>query len=239
MEAEVVEKIIELNRQFYAQFAVVFSDSRSIGRTNLQAIMPYLRAHVKLLDVGCGNGRVAGRLEREGMRVQYTGVDATPTLLAVGASQAKGWTHVRAEFQVADVMHTGWAEVVRERAPFDAAVALAFLHHVPSFALRCKVLEQIRSLLATNGVVIMSNWQFERSSRLRRKLVPWSTAGIAEEAVEPGDALIDWQRGGSGFRYCHMISKDEVEAMAEAARLRVVTQFAGDGGMNLYSVLEV
>jgi len=85
----------------------------------------------------------------------------------------------------------------------------------------------------------MSNWQFEQSSRLRRKMVPWSMVGIAEGAVEPGDALISWRRGGNGVRYCHLISMDEVEAMAAEAGLRVVTQFEGDGGMNLYSVLEV
>jgi hypothetical protein len=86
-------------------------------------------------------------------------------------------------------------------------------------------------------VLVLSNWQYNRSARLRRKIAPWSAIGLTEADVEPGDALLSWERGGHGYRYCHLLASSEIEAFAVASGFQVSAQFPGDAGLNLFSVL--
>jgi 2-polyprenyl-3-methyl-5-hydroxy-6-metoxy-1,4-benzoquinol methylase len=119
-------------------------------------------------------------------------------------------------------------------------VVLAVLHHVPSFDLRLGVLRQVAGLLAPGGRLILSTWQFLDSPRMRRKIVDWAEAGVAEEALEPGDYLLDWRRGGRGLRYCHLVDEGEVERLAAESGFRVRETFrAGgrEGNLSLFAVL--
>ncbi len=237
MQAELVKQLLELNRAFYAEFAGDFSETRSSERMNVAPIMPYLAPDANLLDVGCGNGRLAERLDREGFRLSYLGVDLTPALIEVAQARLPGLQHVAARFRVADIAVPGWAAPLQTDGPFDLVLALAVLHHLPGFDLRQRVVAEFVSLLRPGGKIILSNWQFTRRARLRNKLVPWSVLGIDENQVEPGDALLDWKRGGTGYRYVHLLTEKEVSDLAAAASLTVVSQFYADADLNLYSVL--
>ena len=237
MDAVLAARFIALNRRFYAEFARSFSETRPPDRVNLDPILPQLADGVKVLDAGCGNGRIVTALDRARLRLNYLGVDATPELLAM--ARARRMRHVRAEFREADLTVAGWPAAVADRAPFAVALMTAVLHHMPGYALRARIVRELRGLLAPDGVLILSNWQFDRVDRLRRKIAPWSVIGVDLAAVEPGDALIDWRRSGAvGYRYCHLLTEAEVERMAAECGFRVERQFVADGEMNLYSVLK-
>jgi hypothetical protein len=101
-------------------------------------------------------------------------------------------------------------------------------------------MRQVRELLAPQGRAVVSTWQFMDNERMRKKIVRWSTIGIDERELEPGDALLNWKRGGSGLRYCHWIGEDELHALAAQAGMDVVETFrAGgrEGNLSLYAVL--
>jgi tRNA (uracil-5-)-methyltransferase TRM9 len=237
MEAAVIERLSRVNREFYTAFAADFSNARPVSRTNLQAIMPYLAGCVKLLDIGCGNGRLAGRLDQDSLRIDYTGIDVTPTLLDIARACAVRLQSVTAAFRLVDLMQPEWADQLHDRALFDAITALAVIHHIPAMAERTRVLRAMFELLRPGGVLILSNWQYDQTARLRRKIVPWSAIGLSEADVEPGDALLSWERGGYGYRYCHLLTTGEMETLAAASGFHVSTQFPGDAGLNLFSVL--
>ncbi|MBI5877281.1 MAG: class I SAM-dependent methyltransferase [Chloroflexi bacterium] len=237
MDAKLIDQMIELNRQFYTEFARSFSETRPAERANVTPLLPYLPDGTHVLDVGCGNGRIAQRLDLMHRRLQYIGVDVTPALVA--AARARPYRTLRAEFRAADITEAGWEAVVRADAPFGAVLMTAVLHHMPGHALRLSVLRAARSLLAPGGVLVMSNWQFDRVERLRRKIAAWSVIGVDAAAMDEGDALIDWRRGGAvGYRYCHLLSQVEVRQLADESDFRVSDQFTADGGMNLFSVLK-
>ncbi|CAG0980995.1 hypothetical protein ANRL3_02132 [Anaerolineae bacterium] len=237
MNSQLVKQLIEINRKFYSDFAQSFSETRSSAQTRLDRIVAYIGDGVKTLDVGCGNGRLAERIEKEGRRAQYVGVDASPELIAIASAQKSRLHRVFAEFRVADITAADWGASLRDE-PFDIAIALAVLHHVPSFDLRVAVLREIHALLRPGGKLIMTNWHFERNERLRKKIVAWDTVGIDAHDLEPGDALMTWERGGIGYRYCHLVTQSEVQKLAEQSGFVVVEQFYADADLNLYSVLQ-
>jgi tRNA (uracil-5-)-methyltransferase TRM9 len=240
MDESTVERLLALNREFYAAFVDQFAGSRTLADPALTGILPHIPAQAKVLDVGCGNGRLALLLDRERPGATYVGLDAVPELIEVARSQAANLNSVTAQFHVADIARPNWSSVI-ESLSIDTIVCLAVLHHIPSFDLRLRVVREMRRVLAPGGTVILSTWQFLDSERMRRKIVDWSEVGMAEGDLEPGDYLLDWKRGGRGLRYCHLVDKDEVERLTTESGLRVRETFrAGgrEGDLSLFAILQ-
>ena len=236
MDEQLVKRLIAINQKFYSEFASAFSETRSSAQTRLDRIVAYIGDAGKVLDICCGNGRLAERLEREGKRASYVGVDASAQLIAIASARQGHLRNVAVDFFVADITQANWS-LPFANASFDIALALAVLHHIPSFDLRCAVLRDIHALLKPGARLILTNWAFDRNDRQRKRIVAWSSAGLDESTLEPGDALLAWKRGGVGYRYCHLITKEEMIRMAEAGGFQVVKQYYADAELNLYSVL--
>ncbi len=238
MQPTTVETLLRLNRAFYDRFAAEFAASRAPNQPGWRRLLAYLPARGRLLDVGCGSGRLASLLVQAGRPLAYVGVDSSPHLLAI-ARNAAASLPIPADFVEADVAEPGWTA----RLPaggFEAVTALAVLHHIPGWQGRRALLAQLGGLLAEDGVLALSTWQFLNEARLRRKVMPWSAAGLTPEQVETGDYLLDWQRGGVGLRYCHFMDEAELHALAEQAGLLLQATFLDDGrnkNLNLFAVL--
>jgi len=191
-----------------------------------------------VLDLGCGNGRLALYLNKHLEQVRYVGLEGSEALLAVAREQTKGLERVTPEFFQIDLSASEWR---RESHYFDVVTALAVLHHIPGFEERKRFVHAASGCLKPGGVLILSNWRFIQNQRMRRKLLPWAAAGLNECNVEPGDFLLDWKKDGQGMRYAHQLDETEIEALAESAGLAIAEQFVADGrdgDLSLYSVLQ-
>ncbi len=248
MNDQMIDQLLALNRDFYATFAEHFAASRSVSDPALTSILPYLPSRARILDVGCGNGRLALLLDQERPGSSYVGLDAVPELIEEARAQAHQLSHTEATFGVADVTAASWTETLPGAASsaasgtnFDCAVVLAFLHHIPDFDLRAQVIRDVAAVLKPEGYVILSTWRFLAHQRMRRKIVDWDAVGIDESDLDPGDYLLDWKRGGRGFRYCHMVDEGEVEELAATSGLVVREIFrAGgrEGDLSLFAILD-
>ena len=238
MDASTSETLLRLNRTFYDRFARQFAQSRAPDQPGWQRLLPFLPHSGRLLDVGCGHGRLARLLDQQGRRVDYIGVDNSPQLLAIARADAAVLA-IPTTFVEADVTADGWLGRL-PAGSFGAVVSLAVLHHIPGWQRRRDLLAQLAGLLTDEGTLMLSTWQFLNEARLRRKIVPWNAAGLTLDQVEAGDTLLDWQRGGAGLRYCHLVDEAELTALAGQAGLAVQTLFYDDGrskNLNLFAVL--
>ncbi len=239
MDANTADRLLALNRTFYASFARAFSDSRAESDPAITCILPYVPPAARVLDVGCGNGRVALLLDRERPGSEYVGLDVVPELVEMARESTRHTRRISVEFVMGDIACPGWTESVRDDG-FDTVVALAVLHHIPGQDRRIAALREIAAALRPSGRAIISTWQFLDSARLRRKLVPWDELELGAHQLDPGDYLLDWKRGGRGLRYCHLIGADEVRTLARECGLSIVHTFrAGgrEGNLSLFAVL--
>lgn len=92
----------------------------------------------RVLEIGCGDGRLALALAEEGWRVS-----------AVDPRAPEGAPFIRGAVEDLDPS---------EHGPFDAAVAVLSLHHLEDIGV---ALERVRSLLASGAVIIVDEFSKE------------------------------------------------------------------------------
>ncbi len=229
-----------LNRDFYERHAEAFDATRDHpwpGFDRLVERLP-LPGKVRLLDVGCGNGRFARFLHDSGRDdVDYTGLDASEALLRVAAERMPAGRGPRS-FVCGDLFD----DAALPPGPFDAVLLLGVLHHVPGFDARVDALERLAARLTPSGFLAATVWRFGSDPRAAGRTLAWDMHPIAVSAaaVEPGDQLLRWG-GGSGegshdpsdvVRYCHFADDEELERLVETARaqgLSLTDRFRSDG----------
>ena len=247
MKPELADRLNQINREFYSTFAASFSETRASLR-ELQVILPYIADGARVLDIGCGNGRAALMLARERRGVRYVGVDSSAEEISDFKSRIAHENGIEAQSRVVDITQPDWTDALLlpqageqvGKGAFDCILLLAVLHHIPGRDMRARIVQQARELLAPQGRIVISTWQFMDSQRMRKKMVPWNLIGVDERELEPGDALLSWKRGGMGLRYCHWIGEKELRQMAAEANLGIVETFrAGgrEGNLSLYAIL--
>ncbi|MCS6844231.1 MAG: class I SAM-dependent methyltransferase [Caldilineales bacterium] len=239
MEPSVVRRLLDLNQEFYGRLGAAFSQTRGPHQAGLRQLLPYLPAAGSLLDVGCGNGRLAEVLDRAGRCLRYVGVDASEPLLAAAQARASTLRCVQATLLKLDITNEDW-RLALPLSQYDGIALLAVLHHLPGWALRRRLMQDLAGLMAPGGMLAVSTWQFLESPRLQRRLVPWEAVGLTPADVDPGDYLLDWRQGGYGLRYCRLINEAELLRLAAEVGLAVSTTFRADGAegtLNLFAVL--
>ncbi len=255
MNAEIAQRLLALNQQFYTDFGTSFSATRNRLQPGVRRIVESLKGDETILDLGCGNGELARALAKNGHRAAYLGLDFSLPLL----SEAESYPYTfPATFRRVDL--TQWAEggwqlsviseqlsVSSERLPVSSEqsavnserlfgtshwsliVAFAVFHHFPGQSLRLGILHAVRQLLTPGGRFVLSNWQFLNSPRLRGRIHPWSEIGLKQEDVDAGDYLLDWRANGRGLRYVHHFDEKELTGLAASSGFKIIETFYSDG----------
>jgi len=226
MELSTVARLAALNRRFYSEHAENFADARPRLQAGARRVLARVPPGARVLDAGCGDGQAARALPH----AHYTGLDQSAPLLARAREfTARHTPGSAAELIEFDLLAKDLPTRL-PRGPYDWVLALAVFHHLPGAATRRRVLSALAARLAPGGTVALSTWQFHTSPRLLGRRVPWSAIGLAESEVEPGDALLRWERKGRhGLRYVHALDEAEARALVASAGLTVVETFASDG----------
>lgn len=235
MDAETAQRLIALNRKFYAEFGQSFSETRQRLQPGVREIISKWRGDERILDLGCGNGELARTLAAREHRGSYLGLDFSPPLLREAQRQPGGFT---ANFHPADLTASDWP-LDPHFSQLDIVTAFAVLHHIPGWDLRYRLLQRIHTLLAPDGRFIHSEWQFLNSAKLKRRIQPWERVDLADSQVDDGDYLLDWRSGGEGLRYVHHFSEEELADLAAATGFMILDTFFSDGEggrLGLYQV---
>lgn len=237
MDSSTARQLVELNRQFYADFGKNFSATRQRIQPGVRKVISGLKGMERILDLGCGNGELARTLAQTGFHGTYLGLDFSLPLLADAESQLDGFS---ATFRSADLTAENWNHSLFTDH-YSLITAFAVLHHIPGLDMRRSILQKVHGLLEPEGKFIHSNWQFLNSDKLKARIQPWSAANLSVAEVDEGDYLLDWRSGGTGLRYAHHFSEQELGQLAAATGFRVVESFFSDGEggrLGLYQIWE-
>jgi ubiquinone/menaquinone biosynthesis C-methylase UbiE len=119
MNLEQAYKILEENKQTYNEIADEFDQTRNKYDFLIDELKKHVRKNEKVLDLGCGNGRLYKIFENK--NVNYTGIDFSENLIQKDIE--KYGNH----FKTADILSLPFSE-----EKFDSVWAIAVLHHIPT-----------------------------------------------------------------------------------------------------------
>ena len=173
----------------------------------------------RVLDVGCGNGRLLEVLPDN--KIEYLGLDNSAELVKI-ASQ----NYPTQKFLVADILKL---ESVKEisSGTYDYVFCLAVLQHIPSRELRIEALRQLAVPLNTSGRLILSSWNLWVSPKHRPLLFKnYGLKIIGRNKLGFNDLLFPWKNAqgeATSERYYHAFTKKELKKLGRLAGLKLIS----------------
>jgi len=227
----------ELNQALYRDRAAEWDAARTRPWRGFARVARALGAlppgPLRVLDVGCGNGRLATALAKAlGPRrdaLAYHGVDASEPLLARARERAPRGSR----FACADFVASP-PQVALPPGPFELVALFGVLHAVPGRARRRALLEAATSRTASGALLALSRWRFAECAERRARIVSWERyresggAAIDLAQLEPGDHLLSF---GSehALRYAHAIDPDELGELLRGLPLDPLDDWCDEG----------
>jgi len=245
MDNKTVKQLNEVNRQFYLSTSKYFNKSRQYYWQGWEKLISCLSnrqadlqgSTLKVLDVGCGNGRLGKFLKERLKKIDYVGIDENKYLL----NQAKK------TLSEVKLIEKNVLDDWELKDKFDLIAIIGLLHHIPGKENRLKILKRAKKLLSKDGVIILTIWQFNKLKRMKRKIVSWkefiklSKKEVDLSQLEEGDTIIDWKRGPRAFRYCHLMDGKELKWLVKKLEMKIEQDFVSDskqGQGNRYILLK-
>lgn len=232
-------RLLLLNRRFYQKAAAEFMATRERPWRGWEKLWPRLQSvlpnHPRILDVGCGQGRLAGQFLKYFPSGRYAGIDQESFFLREGK---KRFLDERVSFFKADLSTSDW--VLKAEGKFDLVVGFALMHHIPGKRLRLRLIKQMTKKVKAGGRLVLSFWRFEHNHKLMIKKAgrpAIEAAGLNPADLDPGDYLLPFGKTANNWRYCHSFSEAEVNQLLLSAGWRTVRTWSGDyasGGDNWY-----
>ncbi len=195
--------------KIYDQISPEFSASRVLAWPELSVVIPYIQDGFKILDLGCGAGRLLTALASSAKKFDYTGIDFSEGLI----SEARRLFPER-NFLLADMNHLDFAP-----QSFNLVCAVASFHHLPSPREREKLLKDVYRWLKPGGYFFMTNWNlwqkkyrryyfknFWRKKSWRDFYIPWQSASTEKFTL---------------WRYYHSFGLNELAGLLKRAGFRV------------------
>lgn len=235
MDEHTIHRLNEINREFYRVTATEFDATRGQAWHGWEQLLPHLPPSLRVLDVGCGNGRFGAFLaENLSGMVDYHGLDNAQALLQAARESLASLPNLSATLEQRDIVHNPPAA-----GSYDLVTLFGVIHHIPGYENRRQFMRLLAQCVAPSGWLVFASWRFYDSERLRARIVPWD--GDLTDKVERHDYLLDWRRGERALRYCHYVDDDEQQALIDATQLNHVASYFADGyngRLNRYSILQ-
>ncbi len=192
-------------KEDYNSIADAFSQTRQFPWEDFARFLPYYKPSFKVLDLGCGNGRLLTFLDQHGY-TSYLGVDQSEALL----EHAKK-LHPKNQFKVCDITDL---EGIDEK--YDVIFAIASFHHIPpEWQLHC--LKSWHSKLKPGGYLFMLNWNLFQPNFWRH----WPRALFIRPFGWRG-LLIPW--GKTIKRYYYAFTKRSLRSLLKKSGFELLEQ---------------
>ncbi len=235
MKLTTIKKLNALNQKFYQNVAEPFNRSRQFYWLGWEKLLPTLKKHfynnhqLKVLDLGCGNGRFGSFLtENFEQKINYHGLDSNLELLKLAKKRSVNFSFSHSDF-IDDLLHHRFLQNFPQNSQ-DLIVMFGVWHHLPSSKLRQQLLQKITAFLNQNGLLIFTAWQFYELERFKNKIINPELADINPTELETNDYLISWQRGVESHRYCHYSPDSEIqEHLKKSPSIKQIASFSADG----------
>ena len=228
MDKKTANRILGETEAGYDLIASKFSDTRKRFWSELEFIKKYVKDGDRVLDFGCGNGRLLKIMQDR--KIEYFGLDVSENLLAEGRKK-----YGDVVFSKIDPCQK---TIPLEDNFFNTVYSIAVFHHFPSRKYREDVAKELFRVTKQDGHIVVTVWYLWPASR-RRADVSASRGGqkkyfknILKNWFEKikGNSELDWNdclvsfadnQGNKFQRFHHAFTKRELRKLFESAGFEV------------------
>ena len=238
MDRQTQKNLLTLVKSSYEEIADQFNQTRKKHLwPELIKLTKEIKTGDKILDVGCGNGRL---LEAFGdKKVSYLGVDNSEKLINLARENQKSKIKNR-KFLVGDILDLGKIPEVN----FDYVFSVALFHHLPGQDLRIAALRQLKNKVNENGKIIMVVWNLWSQPKLRKLIFRFALLKLIKKnlpagRMDFGDILFDWKNPDGEVqsrRYYHAFTKMGLKKIIKKAGLKIEKIYKDK--YNYYAILK-
>jgi ubiquinone/menaquinone biosynthesis C-methylase UbiE len=204
-----VMNIVQNNKEAYNKIAEFFSNTRKYLWDDLKPLVKYTKNGDKVLDIGCGNGRLYQLFSD--LSIDYTGMDNSEGQLGMARKN-----YPEAKFVLGEMTKLPFADSF-----FDVIYCIATFHHLPDEELRLQALNEMKRVLKPGGHILMTNWNlYSESAQKTVKKGKWSQ--------EAGEFMVPWYSSEGkilGQRYYHGFTLEELTDLFKKTGLILEDQF--------------
>lgn len=130
----------------YDSIAEEFDQTRRAQWPECEEFLKYVKEGAKVLDLGCGNGRMYELLKLK--TTDYLGIDNS-----LGLIKRACQNFPEARFEQGDMVKLDLPD-----RSFDVIFSIASFHHIPSRKLRKRAIGEMHRTLKSNGILILTVW---------------------------------------------------------------------------------
>lgn len=214
MRKQEIGKILKEIEAGYDTIADKFSGTRKHFWRDLEFIKNYAKDRDKILDFGCGNGRLLEILPSE---IDYLGVDVSQKLIDLAS---KSYSRENTKFlKIASSQDS----LPFENDFFNAAYSIAVFHHIPSSEMRKRWAKELQRVIKPGGRVIVTVWNLWRKKYSKNILKNWLNKIMGRSGLDWNDCYIPFKdnQGNVFNRYHHAFTRKEIKKLFSRAGFEV------------------
>lgn len=206
MDGKYAKYLLEKTHQDYDTIAEHFSKTRNFVWEELKSLSQYSFAGERVLDLGCGNGRLLEIFKDKS--IDYIGVDSSEKLIEIAKRK-----YPKAKFQKGDGLNLPFPANY-----FDKIYSIAVLHHIPSVKFRLRFLREAKRVLKPEGLLILTVWNLWQQKFLKYHLKFFFLKLIKKSKLDFKDVFYPWKNQAGEVivqRYVHVFSKRELKKLVK------------------------
>lgn len=201
MKKDTAQSLLALSQREYDEYAREFSDTRQYFWRELEFIKNYTQTGEKILDIGCGNGRLTDMFESK--RLNYTGIDFSKELITI-AQETRG--------EKGNFIHADALSLPFEDNSFDTVFSIAVLHHIPSKENRKRFISEAYRVLKPGGTCVLTAWNTLQWRFAKTHLIHCIKKLCGHSQMDFGDMIITFGKNKKQ-RYIHSHTKRELQKL--------------------------
>lgn len=214
MRKEIVQKILNETEVGYDLMAQKFSETRKFFWRGLEFIGDYAQDGDRVLDFGCGNGRLLELLKNK--NIEYFGVDVAQKLLDLAKMR---YPSDSVKFAKINPSQT---TLPFPDNYFNAAYSVAVFHHFPEEHAE-KMVRELWRIIKPGGYAAVTVWNLYQKNYWKNVAKNWLAKTMGESELDWNGCYINFKNNAGAIfpRYHHAYTKKEIKNIFAQAGFQV------------------
>lgn len=213
MKKEITSKILSQTKHGYDLISKKFSQTRKHFWRGLEFISDFVKDEDKILDYGCGNGRLMELFKDK--KIEYLGVDVSEKLLFFARKKYSEKNFLK--------INPKKTKTSFKENQFNVIYSIAVFHHFPSEKYRKEIAEEFFRITKSNGTVIITVWNLLQKKYRKNIFKNWKLKIQGKSKLDWMDCEISFidNQGKKFNRFHHAFTKRELKKLFSKAGFKV------------------